>query len=281
MRTTANPFTDPAQVHGPLYATADRLARRTSALHRARVSGHHAAEVITDLAVEIIGTRPALVADIGCGRGTTTSLLIERLPQARVLPVDFSTALLAATRKRLADPKRVQAIRVDFHHLPLSAARCNLIVAAFCLYHSVSPTDVIEEMARCLAPGGTAIIAVKSADSYRELDHLVAASGLDPAAEDRMSLYQAAHTGNIESLVASTLSIRQLIHETHRFVFPTLTNAAEYLATSPKYDLPQSLSGDPAALAEALRQRLPDDPIEMTSVVTYLVATNPAPGPRP
>jgi hypothetical protein len=49
MRTGANPFTDPAQVQGPLCAAAGRLASRTSALHRARVSGRSAADVIADL----------------------------------------------------------------------------------------------------------------------------------------------------------------------------------------------------------------------------------------
>ncbi len=77
MSPAANPFTDPALVSGPLYASADRLARRTGALHRARVSGRHAGQVITDLAAAAVpplrgSTR---VADIGCGRGTTTSML--------------------------------------------------------------------------------------------------------------------------------------------------------------------------------------------------------------
>ncbi len=51
---------------------------------------------------------------------------------------------------------------------------------------------MIDEITRCLRPGGTAILATKSADSYRELDQLVAASGLDPAALSRPGLYQAA-----------------------------------------------------------------------------------------
>ena len=55
MRSAPNPFTDPWQVSGPLYASADRIARRTSALHRARVSGRHAAEVIADLAAGAAG----------------------------------------------------------------------------------------------------------------------------------------------------------------------------------------------------------------------------------
>jgi hypothetical protein len=116
------------------------------------------------------------------------------------------------------------------------------------------------------------VIAVKSADSYRELDYLMTASGLDPSAETRPSLYQAAHSGNIEALAASALNVRQVIHETHQFVFPTLADAAEYLATSPKYQLPQSLLGSPAALAAALQNRVTEKPVPATSIVTYLIA---------
>jgi hypothetical protein len=68
MRTGANAFTDPAEIRGPLYATTGRLACRTSALHRARVSGRHAADVIADLATAAAIPAPAVIADIGCGR---------------------------------------------------------------------------------------------------------------------------------------------------------------------------------------------------------------------
>ena len=131
------------------------------------------------------------------------------------------------------------------------------------------------EITRCLLPGSTAIFAVKSADSYAELDQLVADSGLDPAAASRPSLYQAAHSGNITQLAATSLNVRHVTHETHRFTFPALADVAEYLATSPKYDLPPRLVGSPAALATALRQRIPDAPVTATSVVTYLVARRP------
>jgi SAM-dependent methyltransferase len=97
-------------------------------------------------------------------------MLGRRFPDARIAAVDLSAALLTAAR------------------LPLADRACDLIVAAFCLYHSPEPASVIAEIARCLTRDGTAVIAVKSADSYRELDRLVAASGLDPAAESRPSL---------------------------------------------------------------------------------------------
>ena len=200
MRTAANPFTDPAQVRGALYASADRIAQRTEALLRARVTGRHAGEVIAGLAHQAVGTNDVLVADLGCGRGTTTRMLADRLPAAWVVAVDLSAALLAATNRRLAASPRAGAVRADFHLLPFPDNSCGLVVAAFCLYHSPSPGSVITEITRCLLPGGTAIFAVKSADSYRELDQLVADSRLDPAATRRPSLYQAAHSRNITEL---------------------------------------------------------------------------------
>jgi ubiquinone/menaquinone biosynthesis C-methylase UbiE len=276
MRTGANPLTDPAEVQGPLYATPGRLASRTSALHRARVSGRHAADVIADLAADTANPAPDVIADIGCGRGTTTLALAGRFPRARIAAIDLSAALLTAARNRTAAPGRVAAVRADFHRLPLTDRSCDLIVAAFCPYHSPDPATVIAEIARSLARDGMAVIAVKSADSYRELDQLMAASGLDPGAESRLSLYQAAHSGNIASLAETGLAVRQVVHETHRFTFPALADAAEYLATSPKYVLPAALAGSADALAAALAARLPDQPVTATSVVTYLVA-----GPKP
>jgi hypothetical protein len=142
----------------------------------------------------------------------------------------------------------------------------------FCLYHSRSPGQVIAEIARCLAPGATAIIAVKSEDSYQELDLLMAASGLDPYAPGRPSLYETANSANIEHLAAASLDVRQVVHDIHAFTFPALADLAEYLATSPKHELPAALTSDPATLAGELRRRLPDQPFTMTSVVTYLVA---------
>ncbi|MGH3280796.1 MAG: class I SAM-dependent methyltransferase [Trebonia sp.] len=271
MRSTPNPFTDAAQVWGPLYATASRIASRTSALHRARVVGRHAAEVITELAAEA-DPEPAIIADIGCGRGTTTLTLAKRFPNARITAIDLSAPLLAVTRDRLFGSPASAAIRADFHQIPLADESCALVVAAFCLYHSPTPADAVAEIARCLTRDGKAILVVKSADSYRELDCLMAASGLDPSAESRPSLYQAAHSGNITDLAATGLSVRQVVHETHRFIFPSLADAAGYLATSPKYDLPPALAGSPDSLAAALRERLPDGPVQATSVVTYLVS---------
>ncbi len=187
MTAPDGPFTDQALVRGPLYASADRLARRTSALHRARVAGRHAGEVIADLAEVALapGGRRASVVDIGCGRGTTTRMLAQRIPGAAMAGLDLSAALLAAARERQPAAPTVQFVRGDFCRLPLANQSCHVAVAAFCLYHCAAPGQVIEEIARCLRPGGTAILVTKSADSYQDLDLLVTAAGLDPGALSR------------------------------------------------------------------------------------------------
>jgi ubiquinone/menaquinone biosynthesis C-methylase UbiE len=268
-----NPFNDPAQLP-LLYEDAGRLARRTSALHRAKTAGRPVAKMITDLAVEHLEQRrDPTVADIGCGRGTSTRALAERLSPAQLVAVDASAAVLASARTRLGDATGcVRLLCADFHHLPLQSASCDLAVAAFCLYHSPRPAEAIAELARCLAPGGVAILVTKSTDSYRALDELTAASGLDPQACHRRSLYESAHSDNLTSLTARSLAVRHVEHEEHRFAFDDLSHVAAYLATSPKYTIPAVLRGDSVALAKALRTRLPEGPVTTTSRVTYVVS---------
>lgn len=270
------PFTDSA-VRASLYATADRLARRSGALRAARIAGRPAEQVIADLAANRV-TPGGAVADVGCGRGATTARLAKRLAPRVLLAVDLSPALLAVARTRLRHHP-VRSVCADFHRLPLPDGGLDLVVAAFCLYHSPRPADVIAELARCLAPHGTAVLVTKSADSYRELDELVAAS-LDTHATSRPSLYATAHSGNLAALAGGALDVIEVIHERHRFRFTDLGHTAAYLSTSPKYALPTPLRGQPEALAAAMRAGLPEGPVTATSTVTYLVARRPDAGGR-
>ncbi len=273
MRPAPDPFLDQALLRGALYGGAERLARRTTALHRAKTAGRPVAGVIVELARAALPA-PRTVADIGCGRGTTTRQLAADLRPATLIGVDASPALLAAARHR-ADTAWIRWIAADFHRLPFADRCCDLVVAAFCLYHSPRPTDALAEIGRCLTPGGAIIMVTKSADSYRSLDRLVADAGLDPQALQRPSLYAAAHTDNLPDLLPGTLRLGQVLHEVHRFRFTDLAHAAQYLATSPKYQLPEHLRGNPDRLATALRRRIPDRPVTATSTITYLLAHRP------
>ncbi len=272
MSTT--PFLDPDLITTSLYGTADRLGRRTGALHRAKTTGADATATITTLAAANT-PNPSRVLDVGCGRGTATIALARAFPTAAVLAVDLSPALLSVVRSRMiAERHRAALLAVaDFHRLPLPAQAFDLAVASFCLYHAHDPAAVIAEIARCLRPDGRLIATTKSADSYHDLDAVIAASGLDDGAARRQSLYQTFHTANATDVIAAAgLVIQRRIDQRHTFRFADLDHLAEYVATCPKYHLPPELTADPGLLAARLRQRLPDGPVETSSTVTYLVA---------
>lgn len=277
MNGSDNPFLAPSL--DSLYGGADRLAARTSALGLAKVSGRSVPVTVAQLAVEHSSADAPVraVADIGCGRGTSSRVLVERLCPRRLTAVDASRAMVAKARERVGTTpgSKTDFVQADFHHLPLRAGAYDLVSAAFCLYHSARPSQVLAEFARVLDHRGVVILVTKSADSYRELDSLVVSAGLDPDALHRESLYAAAHSGNIASLAAGAFDVLHVEHEEHCFRFTDLAHVAAYLATNPKYHLPPGLSGDAEAISEALRLRLPDVPVAASSVVTYVVARPP------
>jgi SAM-dependent methyltransferase len=260
-------------VAGPLYATAARLGQRTSALHRAKIDGADAATTIATLAAAA-NPSPARVADIGCGRGTTTLRLAQHYPAAALVAVDQSPALLAVVGNRLrAENREVALVTGDFHRLRGVLTDVDLAVAAFCLYHSPRPDQALAEISACLTPDGRVIAATKSADSYTTIDEFLARSSLDPEATSRPSLYQTFHAGNAEAtLAAAGLDLYQRLDQRHTFRFADLDHLADYVVTCPKYRLPPELSTDPAALGAALHAQLPDGPVIASSTVTYLVA---------
>ncbi|MBN6050754.1 class I SAM-dependent methyltransferase, partial [Nonomuraea sp. RK-328] len=263
---TANPFLDPDSIRGNLYGDAARITQRTSALRRAKTAGRHPADVIADLAAR--GLRGTVV-DIGCGRGTTTLALAERLAPPRLIAFDQSAALLAVAACRLAGHGCVEFVQGDFHAIPLADASATVIVAAFCLYHSPSPATVVAEIARCLAPGGVSITVTKSADSYQTLNEAISASGLDPGAESRPSLYETFHSRNQADIVAACLQVQQVIQEEHHFRFADTDHIAAYASTTPRYQLP----GTASEIAERLKAFIGNGPFETASTVTYVVAT--------
>jgi SAM-dependent methyltransferase len=270
-----NPFLDPARQH-ELYGHATRLAGRTSALMRAKTSGLPVPETIVSL-VQTHHAQPdrlGVVLDIGCGRGTSSLVIAEQLRPQRVVGLDAAPSLLAQARERAKElPDRaVGFVEGDFHDIPLPAGSCDVAVAAFCLYHAPQPNDVIAQIARVLAPDGLAVLTTKGLDSYREMDQLVASAGLDARAEKHQSLYTAAHSRNLADLTAASLEVIAVLDEEHTFIFDGHEHTAQYLATNPKYDLGPGLYGNPGAIAAALHEFLPDQPLTTRSLITFVVA---------
>lgn len=108
---------------------------------------------------------PAHVVDLGCGPGNSTELLVQRYPQARVLGIDNSEAMLASARERLPG--------VDFILGDIAQWRPDvppdLIYANASLQWVGGHDHLFPRLFESLAPGG--VLAVQMPDNRDEPTH--------------------------------------------------------------------------------------------------------------
>ena len=116
--------------------------------------------------------------DLGCGPGHIPMLVVERLPEARVLGIDLAVHMLeAAERRRVASPHaaRVELRRGDAKALDLPDASFDAVFSNTLLHHLPDPAPFLAEARRVLRPGGVLLIRdLYRPSSLAELDALVA-----------------------------------------------------------------------------------------------------------
>jgi len=96
---------------------------------------------------------PRLVVEIGVGTGAATAVLIRAFPQAHLVAIDASSAMLAAFQPRSG---RVHRVAADAGRLPLQDGIADLVIA-----HN-APFD-IEEMRRAAGSNGMIAVVLSSA----------------------------------------------------------------------------------------------------------------------
>lgn len=92
-------------------------------------------------------------ADIGCGNGASTELLLERCAPAMIEAIDPSAGQLDYARKRLAG-RAVRFEEGDAMALPYADASVDAAMMALALFFVPEPARGVAEMARIVAPGG-------------------------------------------------------------------------------------------------------------------------------
>lgn len=141
----------------------DRLAPdyEASAVLQARVRE----EMLERL--ELVRLAPNTVIDVGAATARAGSALAARYPQAQVLAVDFSPAMLAVARSR--SPATGGFVCADMHRLPLRPASAELVFCNLALHYSNDPDALLAELARVLAPGGLLSLSTFGPDTLGEL----------------------------------------------------------------------------------------------------------------
>lgn len=97
------------------------------------------------------------VLDAGCGTGRVTELLLERLPEGRVLAVDASQAMVEAARKRFAGDGRVRVERADL--LELEVEEPVDVILSTATFHWIQGHErLFRRLARALKPDGRLVV---------------------------------------------------------------------------------------------------------------------------
>lgn len=92
-------------------------------------------------------------ADIGCGNGAFTELLLARWSPASVCAIDPSQEQIAAARRKIS-AEQVELLVGDAMALPYADARFDVAVMALVLFFVPDPKKGIAEMLRVTKPGG-------------------------------------------------------------------------------------------------------------------------------
>lgn len=97
------------------------------------------------------------VLDIGCGDGKVTAEIAARVPKGRVTGVDNSTAMIQLARGRHADAVNLEFSIADARALPFREG-FDVVFSNAALHWVRNHRPVVRGIARCLRPGGRALL---------------------------------------------------------------------------------------------------------------------------
>lgn len=109
------------------------------------------------------------VLDVGCGPGNSTAVLRRRFPQAEILGVDSSDAMVEAARKEYPELSFCRCdISCELDSLPHDF---DLVFSNACLQWVPDHPGLLPRLLKLLKPGGT--LAVQIPINYREPIHQI------------------------------------------------------------------------------------------------------------
>lgn len=127
--------------------------------HAHRTAENSAAQLLPELRAGMD------LLDVGCGVGTITVGLAQRVAPGRVEAIDVSEQVVAATARLARDHGLAGTVRArvaDVMDLPFPDASFDVVHAHQVLQHLSDPVGALVQMRRVLRPGG--LLAVRDAD---------------------------------------------------------------------------------------------------------------------
>ena len=131
------------------------------------------------------------IAEIGCGTGTLTEMLVNDWPGASITAIDLAPAMLEAAEQRVRASNESGSSRVRFLHADAEkwatdapAQSFDLIVSNACFQWLSRPRETLGNLRRLLRAEGLLVFATFGPDTFRELHEafheVYRAGGMEP-----------------------------------------------------------------------------------------------------
>ncbi len=112
---------------------------------------------------------PGRVLDLGCGTGIGSRELAGRFPQAQVVALDWSRAMLRQMQGRKAGRERVAPVCADMQGMPFPARCMDLAFSSLAIQWSSALPELFGEVRRVLKPGGLFLFTTFGSETLHEL----------------------------------------------------------------------------------------------------------------
>jgi trans-aconitate 2-methyltransferase len=118
------------------------------------------------------------IVDAGCGSGRLTELLIERVPNGRVIGVDASASMIDAARERLGPDADLRV--ADLVGLDLGGDTADVVFSTATFHWIVDHDALFTSLRAALRPGGRLVAQCGGAGNIATVHAAAAQAGDDP-----------------------------------------------------------------------------------------------------
>ncbi len=111
------------------------------------------------------------VLEIGCGKGTTTHLIREVLPQAEIIATDYDLAQVKRARNILKGERGIRVLQADASNLKFKDDSFDAVFAFLTFHHIGAWREALKECSRVLKKGGMLYVDDLELKPFPKLQH--------------------------------------------------------------------------------------------------------------